>query len=292
MRFLRLILVALPVVAMAGPSNGIVALSDSSVIVSDTIHNAVWRFEKGQPAQKLTGDEKFPCHWLTKGLDGELYAETLSKEGKSWSEGIFRLDTTGANPKAVAPEPPGSFGVFAVDRKGEIVYQAKGSLQSLVAGAPTLFRKNGRPARHEPGLGEVSVFAWGAADIHVLADGANIRQVGSDGVVHKVATITGRITNYPFAGPRNTPIVSGLAIDGQGRIIVAVPSIGQVLRLETDRTLTTLMSYDDDWTATGVAEAGGTVFLLESKTSPNAVEGPRVRAIGPDGVAVLIGMAV
>ena len=95
-------LLTLPIVASAHPGNGIVALSDRAVITGDALHNAVWRFEKGKVPVKLTGGTRFHCHWVTKGLDGRLYSETLSERSGRWVDTAFRMDSQGANPSEVA----------------------------------------------------------------------------------------------------------------------------------------------------------------------------------------------
>ena len=68
-----LLFFALSTAAFAHPGGGIIALSENSAIIADPVENFIWLVEKGQDPKRLVS--KFHGHWLTRGLDGNVYAE-------------------------------------------------------------------------------------------------------------------------------------------------------------------------------------------------------------------------
>lgn len=289
MRFLAALLLLSPITALGHPGNGIVALSATSVLTGDALNIGLWRFELGKAPVRLTR-QRFHCHWVTRGLDGGLYGETLSPAGGRWVETVFRLDAQGGNPAAVTSEPEGALGVFAVDAYGAFVFEQRGMLLSR--------RKDGRAlAFAEVGIGErpldvVRAFAWGPdGSTLYLADGATVRRVGKDRVIRVAATISGTVTDSLYARKDRKPLIRGLAVDGQGRIFAAVPSIGQVVRIDRDDSRHVAARGVAGWGITGVAVYGSTIFLLEVKTKGTENEGPRVRRIRPDGKIENLGRA-
>lgn len=285
------ILIALVSLAVGHPGNGIVALSANAVLTGDAVHNGLWRFELGKAPRKLTERLRFHCHWVTKGLDGRLYAETLSKSAARWDDTVYVLDAQGAHPIEVDQGPEGTFGVFAVGRSGEIVRRKGQRIVARVKGVEQPFRGSGRVADGSPALGAVKAFAWGPDDDLYLVDGPYVRRIGQDGVVRLVVELKGTVSDRLYAANDGGPMAWGIAIDSKRRIVVALPSNGQVLRIETGGKQTVLARSESGWEAIGVAVHGETVFLLESKTEKNANFGPRVRAIRPDGRIELLGTA-
>lgn len=275
----------------AHPGNGIVALSATAVLTGDALHNGIWRFEKGKAPVKLTGDQRFHCHWVTKGLDGRFYAETLSERNGAWTDSVFRLDSNGANPSEIAHGNEGAFGVFAVGRSGEIVHQTRSSISAWLSGRNTPFRSSGLVASGSPALGAVNAFAWAPNDVLYLADGPHIRRIGSDGVVRLVTRIDEKSTHPLYAGQNGSIRIWGLAVSASGNLFVAIPSMGATMRIDKEGRRRIVARGSDGWQATGVAVYGETIFLLESKTQGNRNFGPRVRSIMPDGSSVILGTA-
>lgn len=285
------ILIALASLASAHPGNGIVALSANVVLTGDAIHNGLWRFELGKAPKKLTGNLRFHCHWVTKGLDGRLYAETLSKPAAQWDDTVYVLDPQGAHPVEIDHGPEGTFGVFTVGRSGEIIRRSGQKIFARARGTDRPFRGSGRVAEGSPPLGAVQAFAWGPEDDLYLVDGPYVRRVGQDGVIRLVTKLQGSVTSRLYADSSGGPMAWGIAVDSKRRIVVALPSNGQVLLIDPSGKQTVLARSENGWAATGVAVFGETVFLLESKTERNSNSGPRVRAIRPDGRIQMLGMA-
>ena len=122
-------------------------------------------------------------------------------------------------------------------------------------------------------------------------DGPRVRRIGVDGIVRLVATIGGKVTDPLYAGASNSPCIWALAVSAGGEAFVTVPSNGCVLRINLDGSQSMLARSADGWAATGVAERGSRVFLLESRTQGNKNYGPRVRMLRPDGVIEWLGEA-
>src|SRR5215207_4222439 len=98
--------------ALAHPGGGIVALSESSAVVTDATENFIWLVESGKDPKRLVS--KIHPHWMTRGRDGNLYTEAFGERGGAWPTAAFRLDAeTGTiTPVADHAEVPAS--VFAV----------------------------------------------------------------------------------------------------------------------------------------------------------------------------------
>jgi len=277
--------------ASAHPGNGIVALSENSVLTGDAVHNGLWRFEVGKAPVKLTGVVRFHCHWVTQGRDGKFYAETLSSRGATWTDTVYRVDPNGTNLAEIATGTEGAFGIFAIGSSSEIIHRSGSGIASRARGSDLAFRGGGKVAEGEPSLGDVRAYAWGPGDLLYLVDGPRVRRIGVDGIVRLVATIGGKVTDPLYAGPSNAPCIWGLAVSARGEVFVTVPSNGYVLRVALDGSKNVIVRNTDGWAATGVAERGGRIFLLESKTQGNKNYGPRVRMLRPDGVIETLGEA-
>ncbi|HRK20527.1 MAG TPA: hypothetical protein PLX06_01880 [Fimbriimonadaceae bacterium] len=276
-------------IAAPHPGNGIIALSARQAITGDAVGSRLLRFDQGKTPYPLSSD--FHCHWVTRGLNQRLYAETLSQVRGLWTDTVYRLDLNGALPSAIASGPEGTYGIFAVGRMGEIIRLRSGQIVAESRGRSKPFRGSGRPPSGTPRIESIHAIAWGPSDDLYLADGARIRRIGADGVVRIVAEINGPVTHPLYSHKGNQPRVWSLAVDPAGRIFAAVPSNGVVLRIDRDGKRHVLSRTQEDWATTGVSLLGDTLFLLDSKTVGNRNYGPRVRTRSKDGVFGLIGLA-
>jgi len=270
----------------AHPGNGIVALSAKSVVTGDALHNGVWKFEVGKAPVKLV--ERFHCHWVTKGLDGRLYAETLHETGGAWKSSVHLLKADGRYDKAVASTVDAIHGIFLIDRNGALVHQEKDRLVSDLGGQIRAFRGHGRPENPQPGLETVRALAWGPNGMLFAAQGTDILKAGKDGVLRRHATIEGPLTDRLYADKNGSPAIWSLAVAGDGSLYAVVPAMGRVVRMTSGRQ-TVIATDKGGWATTGVAVYGSTVFLLQSRTVGNRNEGPRVRSIDEKGRVVDLG---
>src|ERR687890_465714 len=118
MRSIRvLFLLIIPITAAAHPGGGLIALDANTVIFGDSMYNAVWRLEKGKKPRALV--KNFHAHWTTRGLDGHIYSESFQQ----MSGPAFRLDLDGGKHVKVAEGSHVGALVFAVGKRGELIFQ-------------------------------------------------------------------------------------------------------------------------------------------------------------------------
>jgi len=252
------------------------------VIFGDSMYNAVWRLGKGRKPQALI--KNFHAHWTTLGLDGHIYSESFQEMGGA----LFRIDLGGVNHVKVAEESHLNALVFAVGKRGELIFQ-KGALimERTAEGTVARFRGSGEVAKGEPPLDQVIAYAWAADGTLYLSDGGNLRRVGSDGVVRLVARIEGKLIEPKIWNSTGAPRIWSIALDDRKRIYTALPDIGQVVRIDADGSQHVVDRSVGGWRVTAVATFGDSVFLLESSDRTNA--GQRVRIISKSGKAELLG---
>lgn len=271
-----LLLLIIPAAAAAHPGGGLIALDANTVIFGDSMYNAVWRLEKGKKPHALM--KNFHAHWTTRGLDGQIYSESFQEIGGA----AFRIDLAGGKHVKVAEESHVAALVFAVGKRGELIFQQGAQIMERnPGGTVTRFRGSGAVAKGEPPLQQVIAYNWAADETLYLSDGSHLRRVGSDGVVRLVARIEGKVIEPKIWNSIGAPRIWSIAIDERKRIYTALPDIGQVVRIDPDGSQHIVDRSVGGWRATAVATFGDSVFLLESSDSTNA--GQRVRVIRGSG---------
>ena len=276
-----LLLLIVPAVAVAHPGGGLIALDANTVIFGDSMYNAIWRLEKGKKPQALM--KNFHAHWTTRGLDGQIYSESFQEMGGA----AFRIDLDGGKHVKVAEESHVGALVFAVGKRGELVFQ-KGTqiVERSPVGTVTRFRGLGAVAQGEPPLQQVIAYNWADGTLY-LSDGNTLRRVESDGVVRFVARIEGKLLEPKIWNSTGAPRIWSIAVDERKRIYTALPDIGQVVRIDPDGSQHVVDRSVGGWRVTAVATFGDSVFLLESSDSTN--DGQRVRVIRGSGPVELLG---
>ena len=277
-----LLLIILPVAVAAHPGGGLIALDANTVIFGDSMYNAVWLLEKGKKQQALA--RNFHAHWTTRGLDGWIYSESFQEMGGA----LFRIELAGAKPLRVAEESQVNAPVFAVGKRGELIFQNGAHiLERSADGKVTHFRDSGDVAKGEPPLQQVIAYQWAPDETLYLSDGNRLRRVGKDGVVRLVAPIDGKLIEPKIWNSTGAPRIWSIAIDHGKRIYAALPDIGQVVRIDPDGSQHIIDRSVGGWRVTAVATFGDSVFLLESSDSTN--DGQRVRIIRGSGMVELLG---
>lgn len=262
------------------PGNGIVALSADSVLTGDAVGNGIWRFTKGKPPERLAS--KFHCHWVTRGADGRIYAENLHETGGSWESAVYRLDKVGGNPEPVLRNREMGNLMFAVSEKGSFLYQSEGGLSETTPGGKSSLWKKGE-------LREVGAYVWDGSQLY-MADGDLIRSISTSGDTIMVRhRITGTVIDPLYASSNRAPRIWGLAVGASREIYAAVPSLSQVIRIETDGSRRIVTTGAGGWQPVGVATYGRDLFILESRTVGRENEGPRVKVIRADGQVEMLG---
>jgi hypothetical protein len=277
-----LLLLLIPAVAAAHPGGGLIALDANTVIFGDSMYNAVWRLEKGKKPQALA--KNFHAHWTTRGLDGRIYSESFQEMGG----GAFRIALDGGKHVKIAEESQVEALVFAVGKRGELIFQqGERIMQRPPGGTVTRFRGSGGVAKGEPPLRQVIAYSWAADGTLYLSDGGHLRRAGGDGVVRLVARIDGKLIEPKIWNSTDAPRIWSIALDGRKRIYTALPDIGQVVRIDADGSQHVVDRSVGGWRVTAVATFGDSVFLLESSDSTN--DGQRVRVIRGSGRVELLG---
>lgn len=277
-----LLLLIIPAAAAAHPGGGLIALDANTVIFGDSMYNALWRLEKGKRPRALV--KNFHAHWTTRGLDGHVYSESFQEMGGA----AFRVDLEGGKHVKVAEESHVGALVFAVGRRGELIFQRGARIvERSPGGTVTRFRGSGHVAEGEPPLQQVIAYHWAADGTLYLSDGGHLRRAGGDGVVRLVARIGGELIEPKLWNSTGAPRVWSIATDGRRRVYAALPDIGQVVRIDADGTRHVVDRSRGGWRVTAVATFGDSVFLLESSDSTN--DGQRVRVIRGDGRVELLG---
>lgn len=277
-----LLLLLLPAMAVAHPGGGLIALDANTVIFGDSMYNTIWRLEKGKKPQALL--KNVHAHWTTRGLDGHLYSESFQE----MSGPAFRLDLDSGKPIKVAASSQVGTLVFAVGKRGELIFQKGARLMELApSGTVRRFRGVGVVAKGEPALQEVIAYHWASDGTLYLSDGGQLRRVGNDGIVRLVACIGGNLIEPKIWNATGAPRIWSIARDEQNRIYAALPDIGQVVRLDPDGSQHVIDRSVDGWRVTAVATFGEAVFLLESHDRRN--DGQRVRVVRGAGKAELLG---
>jgi len=275
-------LVFLAGIAVAHPGGGLIALDANTGIFGDPTNNVLWRMKKGKKPEALFN--KFHVHWTTLGQDGQIYAESFQEMGGA----LFRIDLGGKNHMKLVEEADLHAPVFAVGKEGEIIFQKDRLIvQRSVDGVVTPFRGSGKVEQGDPSLQQVIAYAWAPDGTLYLSDGNRLRLVGNDGVVHMVVSIDGKLLEPKIWNSTGSARIWSIAVDSRKRVYIALPDIGQVMRIDQNGSGHVIDQYAGGLRVTGVATFGDAVFLLESSDKSNV--GPRVRVIRGAGKAELFG---
>src|SRR5262249_19228563 len=92
-------------------------------------------------------------------------------------------------------------------------------------------------------------------------------------------------------GRESLPLLRGLAVDSIGSVYVAATGCARLLKISARGAVTALYQAEGDWSPTGVAISGMTVYVLEflgagSDDRPSMI--PRIRRIAADGSSRVI----
>jgi hypothetical protein len=283
MRAIRaLFLLIIPVAVAAHPGGGLIAMDANTVIFGDSMYNAVWRLEKGKKPQALV--KNFHAHWTTRGLDGRIYSESFQEMGGA----LFRIDLGGGKHFKVAESSDVKAPAFAVGKRGELIFlRGVQIMERTVDGTVRRFRGSGQVPKGNPPLQPVIAYHWASDETLYLSDGNQLRRVGDDGVVRLVARVDGKLIEPKIWNSTGAPRIWSIAIDERKRIYVALPDIGQVVRIDADGSQHVVDRSVGGWRVTAVATFGDSIFLLESSDSTN--DGQRVRVIRGSGGVELLG---
>jgi hypothetical protein len=221
------------------PANGIVAAADGTVYFIDTFHDTVWRIQPGGAVSAfLPGRGSRSLQ-----IDGEsnLYGMRDVADGRL---ALWRADPTGFV-SDVSPAP---------DRRGYAFGAGvEGGLLEL--------------AERRPQVGVIGAVTRTPGDDLIITAGAAVRRICPRGIVTTVAA------GDPLLRPRfsllgrlfgeREPHLTGVAVAANGDVLVANAARGVVVRVTADGDVQPVLSSDPGWTPSGVATAGGQIYVLE-----------------------------
>jgi sugar lactone lactonase YvrE len=148
-------------------------------------------------------------------------------------------------------------------------------------------QRDGRGA--DARFGSIGGMAVGADGNLYVSDGPSIRKVFPDGRVTTIARdglLSPALSVLP--GGRSNHLM-GIAVDSRGTVFVANHARRSVVAVNARGRMRTLARAGFPWSPTGVtATAAGDLLVLEYRTVP-PLQAVRVRRIGPDGKAVVLG---
>ncbi len=219
------------------------------VIFSEVVSNAVWRIGVDGEIEKLVAGRH--SHAIEWDGQGRLHGEHVAYDAAAdhWTKSVWTLDATGRLTEGALPG---------------------GALDPLKSIADGFAAGQGRARAPDGSL-------W-------AVDGARLRRITPDG---RVATVGGD----PLGGVSHGehPRLLGVALRPGGSVLVADYDHHCIREVGPDGRVSVFFRSGLLWSPSGVATAGGTVYVLESRpeqvSAPLEALGPavRVRRIGPEG---------
>ncbi|MEX1182453.1 MAG: hypothetical protein WEF86_04405 [Gemmatimonadota bacterium] len=282
----------IPTLHMPAPTaSGIVAAADGTVYFVDSFRNTVWKVHAGEAATVFVAGRNGQALQLD--ADGNLYGMHEHDDDVV----LWRADAAGTVTAVARPHVPAHFGhAFVLADNGDIIgssgtgrrsgvrlWRANDRERHLLAGGEWGFQDGaGAEARFFP-IGGMARAPGGGL---VVTSGATIRRVAPDGSVTTVAA------GQPLLSPKRSFLsrlfgdvqghLTGVAVGDSGEIYVTNSARGAVMRVDRNGEVVELSNASDGWSPTGVAAAGGSVYVLEYGP------GVRVRRIDAAGRSVIL----
>ena len=279
-----LVLVAiclLSVSVCAHPGAGIAVDRAGQLYFIDT-GSGLWKVDK---TGKLTHLSRTLFHWLALDED-DCFANTQFPSGA-----LGEIQRVGTSPTVLlSSDYP-----IAIGRDGNLYYPsgAAGNLKlmrmtpagatSVVIGFPATV--NGKPLPH---LGGIIAGPNGSL---LYSEDAAIRKIDAQGQVSTVVAVRAPARPPSIPAMDEHPLLRGFALDNRGIMYVADTGDARVLKIGSNRDVTTILQTQSPWSPTAVAVFGDDVYVLEFLHTARDVRRdwlPRVRKITSNGQSRLI----
>ena len=266
-----------PSICVAHPGTGIVVDGQGNVYFVDMV-NGVWRVDASGRLTHLPGPA---FHWLAFDEQQKLRGVTLPSGA---SGDIVRLASVPS--LLLSSDVP-----IATSADGSLYYPTRGGAPGLQilhlspSGNRSTFTT--LPARSDRPAYNLNEIAVRDGFVYYTEDDA-VRRVDSDGRIATIAEHVALKDCRPVTGigRESLPLLRGLAVDSIGSVYVAATGCARLLKISTRGAVTAVYQAEGDWSPTGVAISGTTVYVLEfigagSDDRPSMI--PRIRRIAADG---------
>ena len=272
--------------AFAHPGSGIVVDRHGNIYFIDT-GAGVWKIDRAGKLTLLGGPA---YHWMAIDIDDRLAKVTLPY----FASDDATITRVGSNPTIlVSSDLP-----ITVAKDGSLYYPWVQSEQvrifrlapsggtTAVKTLPTVRSKNGE-IRWRNGI-----TASADGSIYYSEDRA-IRKISPQG---ELTTIVSNLSlpgcgSVPGVESELGPYCRGLDVDSSGTVYVAAAGCGAILKITSDKKVTTLLRAESPWSPTAVAVSGKDLYVLEYFHTANESRRewiPRVRKVSSDGTVATI----
>lgn len=271
---------------IAHPGSGIAVDRQGNVYFVDT-GSGIWKIDQEGKLTKLSAPA---FHWMAMDIDSRLTAVTLPR----FSRGGATVTRDPRDPRIlVSSDFP-----ITVGRDGSLYYPwldeneqlqifrfAPSGMTTVAATPPPGAEGNSRRWLN-------GIVATSDGSLYYAED-KGIKRITSEGEVTTVVadvTISG-CASVPGAEPELGPYLRGLDVDAHGTIYVAAAGCGAVLKITTDKKITTILRASGPWSPTAVALSGADLYVLEylHTASEDRREWlPRVQKVSADGSVVTV----
>ncbi|MDP1676279.1 MAG: SMP-30/gluconolactonase/LRE family protein [Bacteroidota bacterium] len=271
----------------AHPGSGIVVDRQGNIYFVDT-GSGVWKIDLTGKLTRIPGPS---YHWMAIDVDGRLANVKLPY----FSSEDATVTRVGSNPTLLLS----SDFPISVGRDGSLYYPWVNSEQQvqifrIAPSGNTTVVKTLPPARSPSGelrwRNGIAVTSDGS--IYYTEDRA-VRKISPEG---ELTTVISDL-NVPGCGsaagvePELGPYCRGIAVDSAGTVYVAAAGCGAVLRISTDKKVTTILHASSPWSPSAVAVSGNNLYVLEYIHTANENRRewlPRVRKVSSDGSVTTI----
>lgn len=266
--------------SLAHPGSGIVADKQGNIYFVDT-GSGVYKLAKDGTLTRLSGPA---YHWMTIDIGGRLKDVPLPY----FNSGDATVTRVGTDPALllssdfpVTVGPDGSL-YYPWSRGGQL------QLHRLDrSGATTLFASLPATAENKPVRWVNGAVASADGSIFYTED-KSVKKINSKGEITTFASnlsLSG-CESIPGSEPELGLYLRGIDVDAHGSVYVAASGCGAVLKITTEKKITTVLQSSSPWSPTGVAVSGNDLYVLEylhTEGDDRRQWVPRIRKISSDG---------
>jgi sugar lactone lactonase YvrE len=301
---IAILVVLLPVSAIAHPATGIVCDRAGNIYFSDL--ETIWKIDtSGRLSVFRPGVSGRHVHELAIDEQDNIYGADFSYESQKFINDIWKMTPAGRFEYLLEPtdKPPRGMSIwrdragnnYLVDQNNHSKTQTlllrrspDGGVMTLAGGAYGHADGKGTAAR----FSAVGNLAFGPDGSPYLTDGATVRRVATDGTVATLASglnvRTAQDKPTLFGGSDQN--LTGIAVDSAGTVFAADSENRRLFKIMREGKTEIVLRVDPPYFPNGVfAGPGGEVYVLEiSFTPPGSWGASRVRRLSADGRSTIL----